>query len=173
MKSTLARVDELLVALIKPILAYASVVMVLMVFTGVVSRSVFKQPLFGVEELILLIVIWVYMLGAALASRERSHLTAAFLPLILSSEKALGLAEVLSAAISFLISLAICYWCYQLADWSISQQQTTPVFGLPWAISQSAPLVCSSLMSIYALRDFVMDLAKFNASSSTENGGGL
>lgn len=145
--------------IIKPLLALSGLAIALLIFIGVVSRSVFKHPLFGLEELVLLVVIWIYMLGAVLASQQRDHLTADFVSLFIKSQTSLRMIRLLASFLSMLIMLAILYWAYLLAEWSFLHQQTTPVFQLPWMISQVSPVVCSLLMTCYALRDFLADFA--------------
>jgi TRAP-type C4-dicarboxylate transport system permease small subunit len=47
-----------------------------LVFIEVLLRYVFGSPLFGVEELVCLIAMWLYFIGASYGAYERSHIKA-------------------------------------------------------------------------------------------------
>lgn len=148
-----AVLDRLVVSFVRPALVALSVFIAAAIFTGVVSRSVFEAPLFGVEELVLIAVMWLYMLGAVLASRDSSHLSADFLPSLIDNPRVLSAVELFAHLISLAMCLAFVIWSWQLFSWSLHWQQATPVFAWPWFVSQSSPFVCSVLMSLYVLRD--------------------
>ena len=71
--------DQLVGRFLTPAVIILSLVIAVGMVTGIVARSLLGQPLLGLEEIILFSVMWLYMLGAALASREDSHLSADFL----------------------------------------------------------------------------------------------
>ncbi|MEO0368643.1 MAG: TRAP transporter small permease subunit [Pseudomonadota bacterium] len=160
--------DALVKTIIKPLIAIIGFLLAFLIVAGVVSRSLLSQPLFGVEEIVLISVMWFYMLGAVLASKDRTHLTADFLPMMTDSVLALKISKLAASLLSLLIAGVFVVWSFDLATWSIERQQTTPVFGLPWALSQCSPFVCASLMAIYAVRDVVADLISLQNLSEQE-----
>lgn len=52
----------------------------------VVMRYVFKSSLMGVEEVMVFPIIWLYMLGGANASYEKSHIECGILTLYIKKE---------------------------------------------------------------------------------------
>ena len=79
MLESIKQFDRIAERFLPPIVVVFSLIVSVGMVTGIVARSVFRQPLLGLEELILFTVMWLYMLGAALASREKSHHSADFL----------------------------------------------------------------------------------------------
>ena len=54
----------------------AGCVVAVLIFIEVMLRYVFGSPLFGVEEMVTLIAMWLYFLGASYGAYERSHIKA-------------------------------------------------------------------------------------------------
>ena len=46
----------------------------IMIFVQVLIRYLFKSPLFGLEEAETFLMIWVYFIGGAMASYEKTHI---------------------------------------------------------------------------------------------------
>ena len=65
-----------LINLQKIFMLVAGSIITLLVFVEVVLRYVLGSPLFGVEELICLIAMWLYFIGASYGAYERSHIKA-------------------------------------------------------------------------------------------------
>lgn len=149
--------DSLVDRFVRPVLIVLSMLIAGLIVAGIITRSVFGEPLFGVEEVVLLSVMWLYMLGAVMAAKERSHLRADFLPTLIQSQKALAAVQLLASIISLLMATAFVVWSFDLFQWSLHRQQSTPVFAVPWAVSQTSPFVCSVLMVVYVFRDVVRD----------------
>lgn len=167
MQMIFSALDALVTRIIQPLLVILGLTMAILVFAGVVTRSVFSKPLFGVEELVLLSAMWLYMLGAVVASQERSHLQADFMPLLSNNPHLLACVRVLASGISLIMSIAFVLWSFELFHWSWVKQATTPVFGLPWFVSQASPFVCAVLMTLYTLRDLIIDINAARASNSS------
>ena len=62
----------------------------------VILRYVFKAPLMGTEELLQFPTIWMYMLGAAMASITRTHIECGVLAVYVKSPRVLAAVGVLS-----------------------------------------------------------------------------
>ncbi|GAA3548480.1 TRAP transporter small permease [Zobellella aerophila] len=154
----IATIDAVLVFLIKPVLGLISAAIAFMLALGIFTRAVLDAPLFGLEELILVVAMWIYMLGAVLASRERSHLSADFVQVVCSNPKMIQVMRLLSTLISLLMAVMFVTWSYDLLQWGINKGQATPVFQLPWYISQSSLFVAALLFCFYLIRDLLADL---------------
>lgn len=154
----LKTLDTILVRLMHWVVALAGLLVAIALVLGIFSRSVLNAPIFGLEELMLLGVMWFYMLGAALASRERSHLSADFVKVICDNPKHLRVAALFSTAVSLFIALMFVYWSWSLVSFGLQKGQSTPVFGIPWWVSQYSLLVASVLFVIYLMRDLMQQI---------------
>jgi TRAP-type transport system small permease protein len=156
--SVLARLDWIIYRTIKPVVVVIGVGVSLMLFAGIVSRAVFGTPVFGLEEIMLLSIMWFYMLGAALASRERSHLSADFIDVITNNKRIRRAATIVSTVISIIASLAFCYWSADFLVFGIARGQSTPVFKIPFWVSQSSLFFAAVMLTAYLVRDLLNEI---------------
>lgn len=150
--------DTLLMRVVKPIVILLGIAVAVLLAVGVFFRAVLDKPVFGLEEVMLLAVMWFYMLGAALASRERSHLSADFLEAFTENPVILRTAAIASTAISLFVALMVLTWSWDLVAWGFQKGQSTPVFAIPMWISQASLLFASVLFVLYLLRDLILEL---------------
>lgn len=151
-------IDRVLTAMIKPFVVLLSLFVALAMVFGIFARSVLNTPLLGLEELVLFSVIWLYMLGAALASQERTHLTADFVHILTDNKQVHQSIRVAASIISMVMAIVFLIWSYDLLAWGLAKRQSTPVFQLPLYASQGSLFVCSLLFVFYALRDVINDV---------------
>lgn len=156
--SVLRRVDSLLGMIKKTIAVVLSVVIVLLMVLEVITRYVFGEPFFGLEELTLISVMWLYMIGASMASRERSHLKADIVQFIVRNDRALRVITALATLIALVMAVMIAQWSFDLMAWGYRKQQTTPVFAIPWVFSQSSLFFGSLAFVLYLARDLFHDV---------------
>ncbi|WP_106229570.1 TRAP transporter small permease [Halomonas ventosae] len=152
--------DEKLAMLMKAVVTVLGIFVSFAIVVGIVSRALLGKPVFGIEELILMAAMWLYMLGAALASRERSHLSADFIQAFSKNRTLNDIARLIATGLSVVMAGFFVAWSYSLFAWGFEKGQVTPVFSIPQYISQASLFVASILLLIYALRDFIHDASK-------------
>jgi TRAP-type transport system small permease protein len=152
------KLDHILYRVIQPVVVVVGLGVSLMIVVGIVSRTLFGSPVFGLEELMLLAIMWFYMLGAVLASRESSHLSADFVHVMTSNKAIHRAAFIVSTVISIIASLAFCYWAADFLAFGISRGQSTPVFRIPFWVSQLSLFVAAILLTAYLVRDLIVEL---------------
>lgn len=160
----LKSLDALVVRVINPILVLVGLAIAVMLAIGIFSRAVLGKPVFGLEELMLLSAMWFYMLGAALASRERAHLSADFVQVMTTNPKILRAASLISTAISLGVSVMFATWAWNLFSFGLERGQTTAVFGIPWWVAQVSLFVAAVAFVIYLIRDLILELSGANIS---------
>lgn len=166
----MASVDRFLAFIIKPIVVVISFLVAVLLAYGIFTRSILGTPVFGLEELVLLGAMWLYMLGAALASRDRSHLSADFVQVIFKNPRVIRSIHIVAALISLFMAIMFATWSYDLLYWAVKKGQTTAVLKMPWYLSQSSLFVASILFIFYQLRDIIDDINSFRASVKTDHG---
>lgn len=132
---------------------------------GIVFRALLGIQVFGLEELVLTAAMWLYMLGAALASRERSHLSADFVEAFSRNETLQHVTKLIATVLSVVMAAFFVTWSYSLFAWGVEKGQVTPVFSIPQYISQGSLFVASILLLLYALRDLIHDAGKLFTKS--------
>lgn len=161
----LSSLDALVERIINPILTVVGLAVALMLAYGIFSRAVLGKPVFGFEELTLMGAMWFYMLGAVLASRERSHLSADFVHVLTRNPKIHRAASLLSTVISLGVAVMFVTWAWDLLSFGLKRGQSTPVFGIPQWVSQASLFVASVAFVIYLIRDLILELSGRDISS--------
>jgi tripartite ATP-independent transporter DctM subunit len=126
---------------------------VVMLFSGVVSRYVFNQPITWIDEAVSFAFIWVAMLGAVLAMHRNEHLRLTmFVDRMPPRLQGLVHAFALVAVAAFLIGLIHPAIEHTEMEWIV----TTPSLELPAGLRVAAIAVGLVLMlavvAVYALR---------------------
>lgn len=150
--------DWLLDRIVGPIAAVIGLLVALGFVVGITARSILGIALFGVEELILLAVVWFYMLGAILASKQRAHLQADFVPVVVKNETVIITVRIVATVISIGLASLFILWSHQLLQWALARGQSTPVFSVPMYVAQASLFVAAIFMALYLLRDLFSDI---------------
>lgn len=127
-----------------------TIVLPVLIVVQVVLRYVFKAPLFGIEELMLFPIIWLYMIGGANASRTRSHIDCGILTLYIhEGTNGRAVFNVIRSLISIVVSLWLTYWAYWYFMYSLKTWKLSPLLRFPMFFAESAVLIGLVLMTIY------------------------
>ena len=140
-------------------------VTVLMV-AEIVARHLFEHAFRGLPEIYLLLVMWLYMLGAGLASANRSHLRIGIFNQVFTGLKK-RIYDIILSAVSLVIMFFFIRWAWGLVDWGIKRPQTTPILYLPWLSSMLSIFVASILVTGYGIRDLVTAILELIKPSRT------
>lgn len=122
-----------------------------LVFVEVMLRYVFGSPLFGIEELVCLIAMWLYFIGATYGAYERSHIKAELAYLWFKTPKSYALVRSVSSGITLVLAIIMIKWSYPYFIWGITEGETSQALLLPMVLSQSAIFFGAILMSLYFL----------------------
>jgi len=127
----------------------------ILIFVEVFLRYVLGSPLFGIEELILFIGMWLYFMGASYGAFERTHIKAELINIWCKDEKSLNILRTLASAITVALSVILVSWAYPYFIWELVRGGTSQALLLPKVICQSAVFFGSLLMSIYFIAELV------------------
>ena len=136
-------------------LIIAGCVITVLVFTEVMLRYVFSSPLFGIEELIVFIAMWLYFIGAALGAHDRSHIKADVIHIWVKSPRAMAIVHTVNSVITVTLSAIMVTWCYDYFIFGIEKRGASPALRLPLVIPQSAVFVGAILMTLYFFVELV------------------
>ena len=106
-----------------------SIAVTILMVTEIVGRHLFAHGFRGLPEIYLLLVMWLYMLGASLASANRSHLRIGIMDQLITSTRAKQVYHLFLNAISLIIMLFFVRWGWGLVDWGIKRPRILPGAG--------------------------------------------
>ena len=141
--------------------AFLLLAAVTLIVVQVLLRYVFRAPLMGIEELLLFPAIWLYMLGGASASWERTHIECGILTLYIKKPLTMKLFRVVKGALSVGIGIWLLKWAYWYFTYGLKIQKTSAILHIPMIIGQSAVFIGLLLMIVYGaieLLDYIRAL---------------
>ena len=142
----------------------------LLIVIQVILRYVFKAPLMGIEELMLFPTIWLYMIGGANASQEKSHIECGILTLYIKKPRSMQIFKIFKGAFSVAISIWLTYWSYWLFSYSLKLWKTSNLLYIPMFFAESAMFIGLVLMTIYASYELYEYIIDFKNGPEIEGG---
>lgn len=149
--------------------AFLLLATVSIVVIQVFLRYVLRAPLMGIEEILLFPAIWLYMLGGANASWERTHIECGILTLYIKRPLTMKLFRLTKSILSVGIGLWLLQWAYWYFAYGMRVHKTSAILHIPLIIGQSAIFIGLSLMILYAIVE-LLDYAFALFSKDDENG---
>jgi len=111
--------------------------LVLLVFAQVWLRYVFQLPLLWVEEVAIVPAFWLYMMGAAYAVYERSHIKVDIVEVMVHSPKRRLIIRFIAALITLGLAMLFLQWGYKffISDLQMNPQTATLRYPIVYARS--------------------------------------
>lgn len=146
---------RLLVGAQRFILWTSSIAVVLAITASVILRYVLKTDLYGAEEILSLLAIWMYFIGGSYGSYEGSHISAEILPVFIKNKNVMRWFNAAIAAISLIVSIYFVRWGLQY--WALTTRLggKTPGLKIPLWLPRLPLLICFVLMVVYNLYHLV------------------
>ncbi|MBF85209.1 MAG: hypothetical protein CL489_12180 [Acidobacteria bacterium] len=142
-------------------------ILVVDVLWQVCSRYVFSSPSSWTEELATFLLIWVGLLGAAVAFREHAHLGIEYLPARMSPRIRCAVEVLALASTALFCVLVLVYGGATLVIRTVSLLQTSPALGLPMGYVYLALPVGGFFMTVYSLQFLTARLSHVPSADSS------
>ncbi|MEA2016383.1 MAG: TRAP transporter small permease [Actinomycetota bacterium] len=131
--------------------------MVVIVFTGTISRYVFNNPFLWTEEASRYLMIWIALVGASIALKRKEHVT---MQIVVSK-----FSPNIQRIIRLIVMLFILYFLYVLTERGYimaikSQRQASPALNISMFWPLISVPVCGLLTSIQAILQIIIDITE-------------
>lgn len=113
----------------------------LLAVVQVVLRYCTTLPLFGIEELVTFPMLWMFFMGGACTSYDKTHISCGILEVITANELLISLKDVMVDIVECAIGLLIVSWAYGYVRYSVSVGKVSMHYGIPMAVAESGLLV--------------------------------
>lgn len=134
----------------------------ILVTVQVILRYCLHHPLMGIEELLIFPAIWLFFLGSANASWERTQIRAKIFDVFLKSAKLKCFLNIIMAFISFGLSCWITYWSYSYFLHSIRVRKLSATLFIPLVYAECAIFFGFLIMTIYVLIELIDYIIDFS-----------
>lgn len=159
-------------------LILTAIMVTVITFGSVVMREL-NFNFLGYEEILIIFAFWLYMIGAAYGSYEKSHITADIIVIMMPESFAKSLINILRNALTVVLGIIFLLWALQLVGWTVEMQTKTPVWRIPVTVAQSSILFGLTVASFYHLvylydevKDFVKKYITKTAVIDSPSSGG-
>lgn len=104
-------------------------------FVQVFTRYVLQTPVMGLEEATMYPSLWLFMLGAANASRENSQIRANVLEIFIKTDAGHARLGILTEIVSLLVSAWLAWWAWDFTrySWRTWRESATLYWPTFWA----------------------------------------
>ncbi|MDI9493311.1 MAG: TRAP transporter small permease subunit [Bacillota bacterium] len=146
---------RLIIKLVRIILILCSASAILFIVISVLTRYVFKVSMFGVEEIILLIAMWLYFIGGVYGSYKDNHITADVLSTYVKSEKIKRALRIFVTGLCLVISIILAVWGIIYINWSFQVGGATVGLQIPMIFLRMPLFIGFIMMCLFNLYHFV------------------
>lgn len=143
------KAGDIIVKVQRTFLFYLLLVLTLAMLLEIVIRYFFNQSIFGLSDFIGYSSVWLYAVGASYATREKSHIKAEFINVMVRSDKIRHLFRFVAASVSVIMSAIFTKWSFDLCLYSMEVGEKTQAYPVPKVIFQSSFFIGGILMTIY------------------------
>lgn len=137
------------------IAVFSLAILCAMILLQVFLRYVLHAPLFGIEELELFPIIWIYVFGGAMASYEKTHIQCGIAGVFFKDKNVLYIFDLLRDLATLIISVVICYWVFDYFVYCQKIWKLSGVLHLPLFFAEGAIFLGLLIMALFALRDVI------------------
>lgn len=129
-----------------------------LVFAQVILRYCLKMPLMGIEELLMLPTIWLYMISAANASLERNHIECGIATLYIKTPKAMCLFKTIRNTLSAIIGFWLLKWAFWFLQYTCKTEKESALLFIPMKYIECSIFVGFFLMWFYTMLELIENL---------------
>ena len=123
----------------------------LLVTFNVLCRYIFKVDVFANEEIITLVTLWMYFIGAGYCSATEGHIKADLIAPAIKSGRGKKIVKIFVNAVTVIVEGFFTCYGYNYLLWCIGRNGRTPGLGIPMVASQMTLFIGIALMFIYTL----------------------
>jgi len=149
----LERSDKVIDYAMRTIIIVITIMASFTMLLQVIARYVFEVAISGLDEMTGHTAVWLYLMGAAYGSYDRSQIKAEMIHLFIKNKRILSGVRALATTIGAVVAGYMVVWSYGYIRWSVLKHEVTPTLQTPTVIFQIAILVGAVLMVFYFIRE--------------------
>ena len=142
------------------VILIACIPLVLLVFIQVWLRYVFHVPMLWVEEVAVTPAFWLYMMGAAYAVYERSHIRVDIVEIAVHNPKRRLLIRFLSSLITLGLAMLFVYWGYHFFVSDLALKIETATLRYPLIYGRCSLFFAAGILGGFYFWVETIDLAR-------------
>jgi len=138
---------------------------------GACILRVFNINFAGFEELLILVVMWLYFVGCAYGTYEKSQITADIVEIMMKECFVKEVVRLIRSIVTFVLGVIFMFWAYMLVSWTFEMDTRTPAYRIPVVVGQASVLVGLILVTFYNAVHLYDDVKTFISRGLRKNKG--
>ena len=160
----LNKIDRVIHSLLSIIIIFVTIMASCSMLLQVIARYIFEISISGLDEITGHTAVWMYLMGAAYGSFERSQIKAEMIHLFIKNDRILNGVRAFATLLGAVVAGYMVKLSYGYVLWSVKKHEVTPTLQIPTVIFQVAILIGAVLMVTYFLREsFDLALRAYHA----------
>lgn len=143
------------------ILIICSALAVGIIVAAVFMRYVLGTDLYGMEEILAVVAFWLYFIGGAHGSFEKSHIKADIVSVYVKNERIKNTIQLIASLVETTVVIILTSWAYNYFIWGLEKGAKSAGLGIPLVISQGAIFFGLLLMAFYLVVYLIEDSMAF------------
>ncbi len=157
---------QLIIKVEKIIIVITGIAVTTIVSMACLMRALFKIDLVGYEEILVMFAFWLYMIGSAYGTYEKSQITADILNIYLKEGILKSTINLIRSFLTLVLAAWFGLWAFGFTMWGIEMHTKTPVWRLPMVWGQSSIFIGLFLITIFNVLYFWDECVLFYESLS-------
>lgn len=139
-------------------------------FVQVFTRYVLQTPVMGLEEATVFPSLWLYMMGAANASRENSQIRANVLEIFIKSDRGHARLGILTEIVSLIVCGWLIRWAWDFMRYSWRTERESATLYWPTFYADVALILGLGLVFLFTMRTLWNHIQVLNSSTKVQHG---
>ncbi|MBB1485154.1 TRAP transporter small permease [Oceanospirillum sediminis] len=153
--SYLIRFEQVLNKLFRTMMLLTCLGLAGLMFTQVIMRYVLESPFTGIEEVSILLAVWVYFLGMGYATREREHIHGGIVSLMVKDPQKIAFIRFVGSLICMIAACVFGYFAYKYALKEITRGRVSTNMRWPRGLWSASMIVGFAMMVGYFLLETI------------------
>ncbi len=142
---------RLLLCVERFVLVAVSVLIVISIVSSVILRYILAIDLYGIEEIITLLAIWLYFIGGSYASYKNCHISADMVSIYIRSPRIQKIQKIFVSLITLISTFILSIWSWEYMHflWRINEKSVS--LHIPMILVRAPIAICFVLSFFYAV----------------------
>ncbi len=155
--------------LMSAFLVLGSLSMLTLMVSNVIARYIFNSTIFGAEEVLTFLIVWMYWMGGAYGSFEDSHISADMTNLLIKNDAFRHKYQTVVRFVTIIIVGVLWYWSItRYAPKIIAAGSTTPGLHMPYVIGKIVIPISLTIMFIMSIYWFIRTVHPYKNAKKKE-----
>ncbi|MEH6628703.1 MAG: TRAP transporter small permease [Motiliproteus sp.] len=165
----LVRFEQLLNKVFRSLMMLTCLSLACLMFAQVVMRYVLESPFSGIEEMSILLAVWVYFLGMGYATRQREHIHGGIVSLVVKDPQKVAYIRFFGSLICMIAACVFGYFAYKYALKEITRGRVSANMRWPRGIWSSSMIVGFAMMVGYFLLETINEYRGLRKTARQRN----